>query len=97
MNNKSMKTIDRLRQLIAESCEIEPHGISETARLRGYGIDSVRVMDLMLSVEEEFAIQFRMEELESVLTVGDLATYVDRLRSQRPGGVEGSPCTTLQD
>jgi acyl carrier protein len=72
-------TFARLRHLIAEACAVSPDLVVPQARLRGYGIDSVRIMNLMLTIEETFGVHFDLEELDGVRTVGDLAAYVDRL------------------
>jgi acyl carrier protein len=86
MSENGTETIDRLRQLIAESCAVAPELVVPQARLRGYGIDSVRIMDLMLTIEEQFAVRFSPEELDGVRTVGELAAYVERLRRQALDG-----------
>jgi acyl carrier protein len=75
-------TLSRIKCLIAEVCAVAPETIGTSARLRGYGIDSIRALDLMVSVEEEFEVQFRVEDLENIHTVGDLADYVERLRTR---------------
>jgi acyl carrier protein len=82
MSENGIETIERLRHLIAESCAVLPELVVPQARLRGYGIDSVRIMDLMLTIEEQFAVRFNLEELDGVRTVGELAAYVERLRRQ---------------
>jgi acyl carrier protein len=89
-----MKTIDRLRQLIADSCAVRGDLIVEKASLRGFGIDSLRVMDLMLTIEGEFGIQFNLEDLDGIHTVGELASYVDRLRQQSG---EHATCKSPED
>ncbi len=84
------RTFERLRSLIGEVCAIDPRAIGASARLRGYGIDSIRALDLMMSIEEEFQVQFRLEDLTDIRTVGELAAYVDRLRAP-DGRPEGRP------
>lgn len=82
MTDSGMTTLDRLRQMIADSCAVRLDLVVPQARLRGYGIDSVRIMDLMFTVEEQFGVRFSLEELDGVRTVEDLARYIERLRRQ---------------
>jgi acyl carrier protein len=60
---------------------VEPASIAENARLRGFGIDSIRVMELVLSIEEEFAIALDPEQVFGAATLRDLAAHIDDVRS----------------
>jgi acyl carrier protein len=82
MSDTANETLARLRVAIADACTVSPELVVPPARLRGYGIDSVRLMNLMLTIEEQFDVHFDLEELEHVRTVGDLVAYVDRLQGQ---------------
>jgi acyl carrier protein len=68
----------RMRELIARVCEVEPDAVTLHARLRGYGIDSIRILDLLMSVEEEFAIELDVEQMMHVSTVQELVDYIER-------------------
>ena len=87
MSDGPAGTLDRLRATIADACAVSPDLVVPPARLRGYGIDSVRLMSLMLTIEEQFGVRFDLEALEGVRTVGDLVAYVERL--QREAGTAG--------
>jgi acyl carrier protein len=76
-------TVDRMRGVIARVCEVEPGAISLQARLRGYGIDSIRILDLLISVEEEFAIELDVEQMANVSTVQELVDYIERSRATK--------------
>jgi acyl carrier protein len=47
------------------------------ARLRGYGIDSVRVLELLMSIEEEFGIELKVDQMSQIGTVRDLVEHID--------------------
>jgi len=82
MADPSPLTLDKLRILVGQACDVEPSTIQAAARLRGYGVDSIRVIDIMLSIEDVFNVQFELEDLEPIRTIGELAEYIDRLRSK---------------
>lgn len=48
------------------------------------GLDSPRVLDLVLEVEERFDVSVPMNVLPDVRTVRDLALAVERLLAERP-------------
>lgn len=76
-------TFETVRKLIAETCAIDPQVVKPEARLAGYGIDSVRALDLVVAIEEAFQLQVPEEALLDIKTVKDLVTFVDTLRATR--------------
>jgi acyl carrier protein len=74
------QVVDRIRQLISQVCLIDAAEISKNARLLAFGIDSIRVIELMMRIEEEFQIHLEPGELSEIATVGQLADYIEGLR-----------------
>jgi acyl carrier protein len=68
----------RLASLIARVCDLPPHIIDSHSRLLGFGLDSVRITELILLIEEEFGVVLRLQDLQDVQTVADLARLVER-------------------
>jgi acyl carrier protein len=76
-------TFETVRKLIAQTCEIDPEVVKPEARLSGYGIDSVRGLELVVALEEALQLQIPEEALLEIKTVKDLVTFVDKLRAAR--------------
>lgn len=76
------RILDRLRHLIAELCDLESEKVRPEGKLLGYGMDSVRVLDLLMALEDEYGVDLPETdpELATVQTVSDLATLVERRR-----------------
>jgi acyl carrier protein len=72
-------SLPQLKNLIGEICAVDPRSICSDEWLRGYGVDSLRALDLMTSIEEEFRVELSIEDLARIQTVGELARYLDRL------------------
>lgn len=51
----------------------------ETNLVEGLGLDSFKVLDLLLEVEDEFDISIPMNVLADVHTLGDLARKIQEL------------------
>jgi acyl carrier protein len=51
--------------------------VSDTIRLRDLCRDSLEVLQLVLELENEFRVQIRSEELEKLVTMGDLLNLVE--------------------
>ncbi len=72
------QTIEQIKHVLAEVCEVDQSSIQPGGKLLGYGVDLLRMVDLILSLEAVFdiAIDEADPTLASVETVRDLADYV---------------------
>lgn len=73
---------EKLSKLIAEHFSVEIDEIAlDTCFVEDLNADSIDIMDLMMSVEEEFGLEEADESaLEGIKTVGDVVTYIsDRI------------------
>ena len=68
-----------MRELVAEQFAMEPAEVSmETAFEEDLGADSVDLVELVMSMEEEFDIdEVQEDELTSLTTVGDCVNYLN--------------------
>ncbi len=78
MNEREL--LDRIKRLVAELCELDAAEIADDGRLLGYGVDSVRALDLFFAFEDEFGLEIDEQdpELAGVKSVRDLGDLVAR-------------------
>ena len=50
---------------------------SETNIADDLGADSLDVVDMLMSLEDEFDVEIPDDEIEKIRTVGDLVTYIE--------------------
>ena len=69
---------EKLCKLIADQFGVEPDAVSaDTAFVDDLGADSVDLVDLSMALEEEFGMEeMEAEEIDSIVTVGDLYKYM---------------------
>ena len=74
-----------VKRLIAEVCDTEPDSIASGGLLLGYGLDSVRALELLLAVEEDLGVEVDEHdpELAKVKTVDDMVKLVQRRRAPK--------------
>jgi acyl carrier protein len=75
-------TLERLRALLARDFELQPDRLVSAATLESLDIDSLRMIEILFSVEEAFGISVPAEPAEirsRVKTLGELAGYIDEL------------------
>jgi acyl carrier protein len=76
------ETFDTLAALVSELCAVERKLVKPESNLMGFGLDSVRLLDLILAIEDRFGLTINESdpELAGVQTVADLVALVDRRR-----------------
>lgn len=69
-----------IRKIISEQFEVDEEKIiAETNFVTDLDADSLDVVELAMSIEDEFSIpQISEEDIRSIQTVGDLVDYVVR-------------------
>ena len=70
-------TFERIAKLIAESKDMEASDITMETSFEDMELDSLDVIEVVMSIEEAFGITLEIED--SVKTVGDLVNLVDSL------------------
>jgi acyl carrier protein len=81
-----MNTLERLQALLQKDFDLAPERLVPIARLEDLEIDSLRLIEIMFGVEDVFAITVPVGEAElrtRLVTVGDLAAYIDSLVAQK--------------
>ncbi len=74
----SETVFERLQKILAEQLEIDEQDINRDSELvDDLGADSLDIVDLVMSIEDEFAIEVPDEEIEQLKTVGDAVKYIE--------------------
>ena len=69
---------ETVRELLAHQLEVSPESITpETDIFEDLGADSLDIVDLVMSLEEEFDCEIPDEEIENIKTVGDIVKYIE--------------------
>ena len=71
--------LDQIKELLANSLSIDADSITAASSFsEDLGIDSLDIVELLMSVEEEFGVN--IEPDPSIATVGDLIAKIEELR-----------------
>jgi acyl carrier protein len=71
-------TAEKVRTILAAQLDIDAEKITETTDIADdLGADSLDVVELMMSVEEEFELTIDEEAVKNFRTVADVASYID--------------------
>ncbi|MBQ8202788.1 MAG: acyl carrier protein [Clostridia bacterium] len=68
---------EKIAQILAEQLDADVESITlETKIAEDLGADSLDVVELLMSIEDEFDVEVPDEEIENVKTVGDVVEYI---------------------
>ena len=69
--------LEKMKELIAEQLNADADTITlETSFKEDLGADSLDLFELIMALEEEYSIEIPQEDLESLITVGDVDDYL---------------------
>ena len=69
---------EKVKKLIAEQLDVEEDSIQETSNIADdLGADSLDVVDLVMSIEDEFDVEIPEDQVENIKTVGDIVKYIE--------------------
>jgi acyl carrier protein len=69
---------EKVKSILAEQFDVEEDKITaETDLQEDLGADSLDVVDLLMSIEDEFDVEVPDEEIENIKTVGSLVSYIE--------------------
>ncbi len=70
--------LEKVKKILSEQFDVEEDRISsDTSIINDLGADSLDVVDLLMSIEDEFEVEVPDEEIENIKTVDDLVKYIE--------------------
>jgi len=71
---------DKIKEVLAEQFELEPDTITrDTDLLSDLGADSLDLVELIMTLEEEYGINATDESIYEHKTVGEITDYIETL------------------
>ena len=69
--------LEKIREIVSDQLNVDEEVIQmETSFKEDLGADSLDLFELVMSLEEEYGIEIPTEDLEKILTVGDVIAYL---------------------
>ena len=70
--------LEKVKAILAEQYDVEEDkSTADTDLQEDLGADSLDVVDLLMSIEDEFEVEVPDEEIENIKTVGSLVSYIE--------------------
>lgn len=90
-----MTTLARLQTILIKNYPLEREALTPDVLLEKLDIDSLGVMELFFSIEDEFKLNVPNDKVD-LKTIGDVVDYIDRLMTEQhvrhtiPNAVSGT-------
>ncbi len=69
---------EKVREILCEQLDLEEDSVTMESNIADdLGADSLDVVDMLMSLEDEFDIEIPDEEIENIKTVGQLVKYIE--------------------
>ncbi len=70
--------LEKVKAILSEQFDVEEDSITPDTNLsEDLEADSLDVVDLLMSIEDEFEIEIPDDEIENIKTVGALVKYIE--------------------
>ena len=69
---------EKVREILVDQRDVDEDAVTMDASIQNdLGADSLDIVDLVMSLEEEFDCEIPDEEIENIKTVGDIVKYIE--------------------
>ena len=69
---------DKVKEILVDQLDVEEEKVTmEASIVDDLGADSLDLVDLVMSLEEEFDVENPDEQVENIKTVGDIVKYIE--------------------
>lgn len=77
-------TFDKVKKLLAEQLNISAEKVLENSKIiDDLGADSLDVVEMLMTLEDEFNVTVTDEESVNLKTVGDIVKLIDKKTSKK--------------
>ena len=69
--------LERMKEIIADQLSVDADSVTEASSFKDdLGADSLDLFELVMALEDEYSVEFPADDLQKLLTVGDVMNYL---------------------
>lgn len=73
-----MDIFEQVKKILCDQLDLDEEQVTEDSEVIGdLGADSLDIVDLVMTLEEEFDTEIPDEDIENLRTVGDIVKYIE--------------------
>lgn len=71
-------TFEKITEILAEQLDADREAMTMDTKIADdLGADSLDLVDLLMSIEDEFGIEIPDEDVENIQTIGNIVEYIN--------------------
>ena len=79
MAEKNMTTLEKVRDIIAKQLSVKPEEIKDSSNIaEELGADSLDLVEILMSLEDEFGISIPDEAIPEIKTIKDVVSFIEK-------------------
>ena len=75
-----MTNFDQIKKIIVDQLGVDEDAVTPETSIENLGVDSLDLVETIMTVEDEFGVQFEDGDVENLKTVGDIVRYIENLK-----------------
>ena len=72
-----MNNFEQIKKIIVDQLGVDADAVTPETTIEDLGVDSLDLVETIMTVEDEFGITFDDGDVEGLKTVGDIADYIE--------------------
>ena len=75
--------LEKVKEIVAEGLDVNAADLTEETTFESLGADSLDLMDMVMTFEDEFGVEIDTEAIGDLKTIGSVVTYIEGLKKLR--------------
>ena len=72
--------LEKVKEIVAEGLDVNAADLTEETTFEYLGADSIDLMDMVMTFEDEFGVEIDTEAIGDLKTIGSVVTYIEGLK-----------------
>ena len=72
--------LENVKEIVAEGLDVNAADLTAETTFESLGADSLDLMDMVMTFEDEFGVEIDTEAIGDLKTIGSVVTYIEGLK-----------------
>ena len=72
--------LEKVKEIVAEGLDVNAADLTEETTFESLVADSLDLMDMVMTFEDEFGVEIDTEAIGDLKTIGSVVTYIEGLK-----------------
>ena len=72
--------LEKVKEIVAEGLDVNAADLTAETTFESLGADSLDLMDMVMTFEDEFGVEIDTEAIGDLKTIGSVVTYIEGVK-----------------